>query len=770
MKPRGQINPSSKSLPKLLLGLGVAAALLGLGGADVARRARDGHGHLNALARRLYHGLPNGLRVGLGGSPALAAAAQPAERADGPLVVYGDKLGDGWSDWSWCTRQLDSSAPTHGGRAAIRMTPENWKGLLLHHDSFNTGGYGTLQLFVSGDPGSLVVALPGGGSDWGPRVPLARFCRPDGNGWSVARIPLAALGVPPSGTTISGVVFQTASAKSYPPVSLDDISLLPDMTLRPAPTQATVPVTVTVAAGRHPISPYIYGMAFAPPDYVADLRLGLNRWGGNDKSRYNWVQGNAVNAARDWGFRNRYASDGSVPPGPSSAADRFVAANKAAGAATLLTVPTLGWVARDADNGHQSQNVPNGGGSPVGGVDGGIQGYDPAANRAATSVRSVARKPAPFADAPDPAGDVVYQDEWVHHLGRTFGDADHGGVRFYAMDNEPDLWDATQTDVHPARMGYDDVLKNFLDYGTAIKAVDPAALVTGPVSWGLTGFNYSALDRGDDNFHTHADQSRHGGVKFLPWFLRQVRAHDLRTGRRTLDVLDVHYYPAGQGVYSSAADKSTQALRMRQTRSLWDPSYADESWIGKPVDLIPMLQGWIAEDYPGTRLGITEWNFGADGDIGGALAIADVLGIYGRENVFLANYWAYPTKNSPGYLAFKLFRSPDGHGGGFGDVACAATSGDQPRLSCYAATDSRTGDLTLLLVNKMAKATVTAPLSLPGFAPSGPVKMWRLAADNAPGGHAQAGARISAFPPRPLPKALTLPPQSVTLVRVPGRR
>ena len=277
---------------------------------------------------------------------------------------------------------------------------------------------------------------------------------------------------------------------------VDDISLLPDLSLPPAPTQATVAVTVNVAAGRHPISPFIYGMAFAPDDYLADLRLGVNRWGGNDKTRYNWVQGNADNAARDWGFRNRYASDGSVPPGPSSAADRFVRGNKARGAATLLTVPTIGWVARDADNGHASVNVPGTGGPGLSGADGPIAGYDPAANRALTSVRSVARKNAPFVDHPTLAGGVIYQDEWIAHLQKTFGTAAHGGVQFYAMDNEPDLWDATHTDVHPARMGYDDVLRNFLEYATAVKAVDPSALITGPVSWGWTGYNYSALDRG----------------------------------------------------------------------------------------------------------------------------------------------------------------------------------------------------------------------------------------------------------------------------------
>ena len=200
-------------------------------------------------------------------------------------------------------------------------------------------------------------------------------------------------------------------------------------------------------------------------------------------------------------------------------------------------MPTLGWVAKDTDNNHASVNVP----------DANSEGnYDPAGNRSLTSVRSIARKNAPFTLAPTLAGGVVYQDEWINYLKTKFGSASHGGVQFFAMDNEPDLWDVTHTDVHPARMGYDDVLSNFLDYASAVKAVDPSAYVTGPVSWGWTGYNFSALDRGGDNYHTFADRTRHGGDPFLLWFLKGVHAHDVQAGKRTLDVLDVHYYPAGE--------------------------------------------------------------------------------------------------------------------------------------------------------------------------------------------------------------------------------
>jgi hypothetical protein len=728
-------------LPRIIASLALSALVL-LAGVSIARRAVHGHGRWHQLAAGLYHAVKG---------RAAQASELPVERADGPLAIYTDTLGDGWQDWSWGTKNFQATGQVHSGKDAISLAPGGNRGIYLHHDAYGTGGYGTLQVFVYGDT-TAKVCLVDSSAKFGETVPLSRYAKPDPSGrsgWFLVRIPLAALGVPHGGEAITGIVFQP-NLNAASPLVLDDISLLPDLALPAAPTAATVAVTINPNAGRHPISPFIYGMAFAPDDYLADLKIGINRWGGNDKSRYNWVQGNADNAARDWGFRNRYALDASVPPGPSSAADRFVSGNKARNAATLLTVPTLGWVAKDADNTHQSVNVPSSDATA---------GYDPADNRNRTSVRSVARKNAPFTDTPSLAGGVVYQDEWIAHLKNKFGDAAHGGVQFYAMDNEPDLWDVTHTDVHPARMGYDDVLHNFLDYASAVKAVDPSASVTGPVSWGWTGYNYSALDRGDDNFHTFADRKSHGGDPFLLWFLKQVHAHDVQAGKRTLDVLDVHFYPQASGIYGSTADKAAREQRERSTRALWDPAYVDESWIAQPIELIPRLKNWIALGYPGTRIGITEWSFGADGDISGGLATADALGIFGRENIDLANYWAYPVKNGPAYLAFKLYRNADGQGGGFGDVSCAAVSTDPNKLSCYAATDSRTGDLTLMLINKMSRATITAPLTLPGASPTGLMKMWRVAADNP--------KEIAAFPPSPLKAKLTLPPQSMTLVRVP---
>jgi hypothetical protein len=518
-----------------------------------------------------------------------------------------------------------------------------------------------------------------------------------------------------------------------------------------SPSAPLGPVSITVGATSRgqAISPGIYGVSQADAASLRALGATVNRWGGDPTSRYNWVQGHAWNAARDYGFRD---TDYSAPL-QGSAADRFVAHTLQAGAAALITVPALGWVARDGDGRHRSVGVPAQGGPPLSPGSDRIAGYDPTANQALTSVPSEARKPGPLLD-PEPEGSVVYQDEWVHHLVDTFGRAP-AGVRYYTIDNEPDLWSSVHTDVHPARMGYDDMLASYEAYAQAIRAQDPGALILGPDVSGWDSLLYSDLDRGDDGYRTHADRRSHGDQDFLPWWLGQVARQDAALGFRTLNLVDVHWYPQEAGVYSAAADPATRVLRTRSTRTLVDPSYVDESWIGQRVALLPRLKSWIAEGYPGTGIAITEYNWGGEKDASGAVALADALGMFGREGVALATYWTFPPPDSPAGAAFRLYRDYDGRGATFGDTELPVTLPADTGVSAFAARHSDSGELDVVLVNeRLTIAPVTVAVKSSN-AHAG-ADLFQIAPDS---------SRIARLTVPDITAPLTLPPLSVSLLR-----
>lgn len=161
-----------------------------------------------------------------------------------------------------------------------------------------------------------------------------------------------------------------------------------------------------------------------------------------------------------------------------------------------------------------------------------------------------------------------------------------------------------------------------------------------------------------------SDNAAHNNTDFLPWFLSEMKAAESTHGKRLLDYLDLHYYFQGN---TTADDAPTRALRMRMTRSFWDSTYVDESWIGTDpaqnsepnpnvVMLIPRFQQLIAERYPGTKLSVSEWDSTADSDISGGLVTADSLGIFGKFGLDSATYWSDPDPTSAAGLAYWLYR------------------------------------------------------------------------------------------------------------------
>ena len=208
-----------------------------------------------------------------------------------------------------------------------------------------------------------------------------------------------------------------------------------------------------------------------------------------------------------------------------------------------------------------------------------------------------------------------------------------------------------------------------------------------------------------------------------------MKAFEQQNGYRLLNYFDEHYYPQGTNVSSSADDATTDALRLRSTRSLWDPTYVDESWIGTTIQLIPLFHSWIAKDYPGTKLAIGEYNWGDLGAINGALTEGDVLGIFGREGVDLATLWSPPTSSQPGAYAFRMYLNYDSQGSRYGDTWINSTSSDQSQLAVYGAQRSSDGALTLMVINKTSN-DLTSSLSLAGATPTGNAQVYNYSSAN----------------------------------------
>jgi hypothetical protein len=75
---------------------------------------------------------------------------------------------------------------------------------------------------------------------------------------------------------------------------------------------------------------------------------------------------------------------------------------------------------------------------------------------------------------------------------------------------------------------------------------------------------------------------------------------------------------------SNLTDAQVQAI-VQSPRSLWDPTYTENSWIttavlGDPIRLLTRLQAKIDAEFPGTKISITEYENGGDNHIAGTIA------------------------------------------------------------------------------------------------------------------------------------------------------
>ena len=124
------------------------------------------------------------------------------------------------------------------------------------------------------------------------------------------------------------------------------------------------------------------------------------------------------------------------------------------------------------------------------------------------------------------------------------------------------------------------------------------------------------------------------------------------------------------------------------------------------IRLLPRMKEKIAAHYPGTRLAITEYNYGGGEHVSGGVAQADALGIFGREDLFAATLW--DLSGGMRYVdgAFALYCNYDGAGSRFGDISVGATTSNHETTSVYASVDEERDDrMVVVAVNKSTGPT-----------------------------------------------------------------
>lgn len=532
------------------------------------------------------------------------------------------------------------------------------------------------------------------------------------------------------------------------------------------PAVPAVDVTITIDPTKtKPISPWIYGTNFYSGNTSPQPHFTVDRAGGNRWTAYNW-ENNFSNAGSDYIYSNDnyLCSTGCNATIPAEAVRSFIAADQTSGLASLVTFQLQGLVSADG-NGPVSTTNPS----------------DMTRFKTVVDKKST-KDPAPFTTTPPTTDAYVYMDEFAWTLDQKFTGMNIFGTSpahptFISLDNEPDLWNSTHLEVQgQTNISSDNFVAKTVTLSKALKDLKAQfptqfsnIVIFGPVNYGFNGI-YSW--QGDPTL----SPTPNGSNWFADKYIAGIKSASTTYGTPLVDVYDFHWYSeATDGTTrvinitgASLTDAQVQAI-VQSPRSLWDPTFTENSWITNavlhaPIQILTRLQAKIAVENPGMKIAITEYENGGFNHIAGTIAQADNLGIFGSGGVFAANFW--PPNGTYSYTlgGFRAFRGFDGANADFGDTSLQSTSNDVASVAVYASLDSSApGRVVFVAINRSNAAKVTA---INGQALSGTAHLYQMTAASAAGQSVVQPVSLGTMAVSGATLTLTLPAYSVTTIDV----
>lgn len=436
-----------------------------------------------------------------------------------------------------------------------------------------------------------------------------------------------------------------------------------------------ITVEVDAAAGRRPISPYLYGKnglfdddGTAAVAGEAGLRMARESHG-NNCTKYNWRED--LSSHPDW-YNNVYKQ------GLHERARRL--SEEFPEIQGLFGFQVLGWVARTDEANFREQEV------------------DP---------RPPARDNLCGGGDPDlylmpwgPADTAGILDYW-------FGPGGLGlrpeSFRYWHLDNEPECWASTHDDVADGSMTPEQCIQLYVGVALEVKRQRPDLRLLAPgftSEWMWWNWNNEFVD----------------GMPWAEYFVKRMAEESARVGVRLVDVIDYHTYIGGEA-------PAEQILE--EHRVFYDPSYEfprgngckrypDGGWHEdqRVERIFGRTEEWIAKYFgpdSGVTIGITEAGSRGRGATVDALWYASMLGTFADHGVEVFTPWDWAQS---WWEVMYLFSRRGG------DTRVESRCSGEPLVSAYSSVAAAGGKLTVILVNRDPVEGRTAEVRLTGFAPS----------------------------------------------------
>jgi len=463
-------------------------------------------------------------------------------------------------------------------------------------------------------------------------------------------------------------------------------------------SQTPVRIDIDLTKGQKPVSPFIYGKNNVLPSTFlssgttteitrakeAGVRF-VRQSGGNNCTKYNWR--NKLSSHPDW-YNNVYLNDW------DNAAKNMFA--KLPGVEGMWSFQLLGKTA--ANTQHNFNDGAYNGSKWWEGVNQNLAGGG--------QVNTADPKGKALVDGnPDlylmnwPADSTVgILDKWFGAKGLGY---DKNRIRYWNMDNEPEIWSGTHDDVMKTQCTAEEFMQLYFKVAKAARVKYPDIKLVGPVP------------ANEWQWYRWGDGKTTGGKPWLEFFIKRISEEEKASGIKLLDVLDIHYYPGSSDAATCVQfhrvffDRNyvyPEANGLSTVNGGWDTSIKKEYILGRCTD---WLTKYMSANN-GVGLAVTECGMASTNANVQAVWYASTMGEFMKNGVEIFTPWSWNVGMWETIHLFSRYNQEN---------YIQAVSQDETMISAYPTINQTADSMTVVLVNRSLTETKQVSLNFNGFVP-----------------------------------------------------
>lgn len=279
-------------------------------------------------------------------------------------------------------------------------------------------------------------------------------------------------------------------------------------------------------------------------------------------------------------------------------------------------------------------------------------------------------------------------------------------IRYWNMDNEPEIWGSSHDDVMPAQLPAEDFMQRYFTVAKKARTYYPAIKLVGPVvanEWQWYNWNNKPIVANGRNY------------PWLEFFIKRIAEEQKATGIRLLDVLDIHFYPE-----TAVSEEIVQLHRVffdrnyvypgangvKNVNGSWDTSQNKEYILARVND---WLDKYLGANH-GVTLGVTEIGIqGTDPNVT-AVWYASTMGEFMKNGVEIFTPWSWKTGMWEALHLFSRYNKT---------ISVKGASSHETLVSAYPNINAAQDSMTVVLVNRSINASQSTILRFDNFVLNG---------------------------------------------------